>query len=176
MNKGLFNQYTAHLRPGLIRYARTMNMENAEDLVQETYLKAYRSWEAFDGKSTSGWMKMILKNTFINQYRAQQRKPERLIAGVSDGPSDLAGKDYFGVKMKPAENPEDVVMNSSYSPELQAALKVLPENWIKVLVMHSEGFQYNEISETLGIPVGTVQSSLHRARNKMRASLAQNRA
>ena len=150
----------------------TRNVSDAEDLVQETYLKGYRSFSTFEsGTNLRAWLFRILTNTYINTYRAKQRRPEeteldsledfylyRRIGGIEEA---LA-----------ARSAEDELMDLFTDDEVKQALEDLPENFrLPVLLADVEGFSYKEIAEMLEIPIGTVMSRLHRGRKSMQKAL-----
>jgi RNA polymerase sigma-70 factor (ECF subfamily) len=150
----------------------TRNGADAEDLVQETYLKGYRSFATFEeGTNLRAWLFRILTNTYINAYRAKQRRPEeteldtiedfylyRRIGGIEEA---LA-----------ARSAEDELMDVFTDDEVKQALEDLPESFrLPVLLADVEGFSYKEIAEMLEIPIGTVMSRLHRGRKAMQKAL-----
>jgi RNA polymerase sigma-70 factor (ECF subfamily) len=141
--------------PGLYSAAMRMtrNAADAEDLVQETYLKAYRSFGSFEeGTNLRAWLYRILTNTYINTYRAAQRRPE-----VTD-----------------VEDVEDLYLYKRLagSGGSVAALEALPEAFrMAVLLADVEGFSYKEISEITDVPIGTVMSRIHRGRRALQKAL-----
>lgn len=150
----------------------TRNKADAEDLVQETYLKAYRAFGGFQaGTNLRAWLYRILTNTFINIYRAKKRRPEE---------SDLADVEdlYLYRRLGALEgavagrSAEDEVLDQITEAEVKAAIEALPEQFrMAVLLADVEGFQYKEIAEILDIPMGTVMSRLHRGRRALQKSL-----
>jgi RNA polymerase sigma-70 factor, ECF subfamily len=157
--------YTAAVR-------MTRNSADAEDLVQETYLKAYRSFGTFEeGSNLRAWLYRILTNTFINTYRAKQRRPQE---------SDLADvEDLFLYRRIGAlesafasRSAEDQLMDLFSEDEVKEALEKLPVNFrLPVLLADVEEFSYKDIAEMLDIPIGTVMSRLHRGRKAMQKEL-----
>ena len=157
--------YTAALR-------MTRNPADAEDLVQETYLKAYRGFGGFqEGTNLKAWLYRILTNTYINSYRAKKRRPEE---------SDLEDvEDLYLYRRLGAEatapagrSAEDQVLEHFTESEIKEALESLPEQFrIAVLLGDVEGFSYKEIAEILDIPIGTVMSRLHRGRRALQKRL-----
>lgn len=151
----------------------TRNQSDAEDLVQETYLKAYRSFGSFqDGTNLKAWLYRILTNTYINTYRAKARRP--VIADVADVEdfylyhrlSD-AGDARLG------RSAEDEALAGFTDDEVKAALESLPDAFrIAVLLADVEEFSYKEIAEITEVPVGTVMSRLHRGRRALEKALA----
>jgi RNA polymerase sigma-70 factor (ECF subfamily) len=150
----------------------THNASDAEDLVQETYLKAYRGYGGFEaGTNLKAWLFRILTNTYINQYRAKQRRPEQQDLGELE---DLYLYRRLGglEGAAAAQTAEDVVLERFTDTEVKAAIDALPENFrMPVLMADVEGFHYKEIAEILDIPIGTVMSRLHRGRKALQKSL-----
>ena len=150
----------------------TRNAADAEDLVQETYLKAYRGYERFEaGTNLRAWLYRILTNTFINSYRSKQRRPQE---------SDLADVEdlYLYRRLGGLESSqrglsaEDQLMNLLSEGEVKAAIEALPEKFrLPVLMADVEGFSYKEIAEMVDVPIGTVMSRLHRGRKALQKSL-----
>lgn len=150
------------------RYSR--RPADAEDLVQETVLKAYNSFHTFqDGTNVRAWLFRILTNTWINSYHVAQRRPDEVL---SDSFSDaqLAGAARHSVGELPSA--EVAALESMGDDEVKQALGALPEpQRMVVYYADVEGFRYKEIAEILDVPVGTVMSRLHRARHSLRARL-----
>ncbi len=150
----------------------TRNSADAEDLVQETYLRAYRGFGNFkQGTNLRAWLFRILTNAFINSYRSKQRKPKSVdLAGVED----LYLHQRLGGDTKAAlgASAEDVLMDQITESEIVDALESLPEEYrITVLLADVEGFAYKEIAEILDVPMGTVMSRLHRGRKTLQKRL-----
>jgi RNA polymerase sigma-70 factor (ECF subfamily) len=150
----------------------TRNKADAEDLVQETYLKAYRAFGSFqEGTNLRAWLYRILTNTFINIYRAKKRRPEE---NDLDDVEDLYLYRRLGglEAAKAGRSAEDEVLDQITEGEVKAAIEALPEQFrMAVLLADVEGFQYKEIAEILSIPIGTVMSRLHRGRRALQKSL-----
>ncbi len=150
----------------------TRNKADAEDLVQETYLKAYRAFGGFQaGTNLRAWLYRILTNTFINIYRAKKRRPEE---NDLDDVEDLyLYRRLGGLEAAAAgRSAEDEVLERLTEGEVKAAVESLPEQFrMAVLLADVEGFQYKEIAEILDIPIGTVMSRLHRGRRALQKSL-----
>ena len=150
----------------------TRNPSDAEDLVQETYLKAYRSFGTFqDGTNLKAWLYKILTNTFINSYRARKRRPEQT---ELDEVEDLyLYRRLGGLEAAAAgRSAEDEVLDSFTDTEVKEALESLPETFrMSVLLADVEGFSYKEIAEILDVPIGTVMSRLHRGRKALQKAL-----
>jgi RNA polymerase sigma-70 factor, ECF subfamily len=150
----------------------TRNPADAEDLVQETYLKAYRAYSSFEeGTNLKAWLFRILTNTFINSYRAKQRRP---------GETDLEDvEDLYmyhrlgGLEAAMAgRSAEDELLERFTDDEVKQALEDLPEQFrVAVLLADVEGFSYKEIAEILDVPIGTVMSRLHRGRKGLERRL-----
>ena len=158
----LSNLYTA-------AYRLTRNAADAEDLVQETFLRAYRGFHQFEpGTNLKAWIYRILTNTFINSYRKKQREPQT----VSD---DEVEDWYLYSKMvEDGAEPsaEASVLESLPDEDVQEALSSLPEPFrIAVLLADVEGFSYKEIAEITEVPIGTVMSRLHRGRRALEKRL-----
>jgi RNA polymerase sigma-70 factor (ECF subfamily) len=150
----------------------TRNPADAEDLVQETYLRAYRGFAGFEpGTNLRAWLYRILTNTYINSYRAKQRRPdERQLDDVED----LYLYRRLGAveEAMAARSAEDELMDLFTDEEVKAALDSLPEQFrIAVYLADVEGFSYKEIAEILDVPIGTVMSRLHRGRKAMQREL-----
>ena len=151
-------------------YRLVRNAGDAEDLVQETYLKAFRSFEQFEeGTNIKAWLLRILKNTFINRYRQNQRVKEKVdFDKIEESYETLI--DESGILY--SENPEELLMKNLYGEEVESALHELPEEYrIVIHLALVENFAYKEIAELLQIPIGTVMSRLYRGRKILQASL-----
>jgi len=150
----------------------TRNKSDAEDLVQETYLKAYRAFGSFqDGTNLRAWLYRILTNTFINIYRAKKRRPDE--SDLDDVEDLYLYRRLGGLEAAQAgRSAEDEVLDQITEGEVKAAIEALPEQFrMAVLLADVEGFQYKEIAEILDIPIGTVMSRLHRGRRALQKSL-----
>ncbi len=150
----------------------TRNVSDAEDLVQETYLKAYRGFGGFEeGSNLRAWLYKILTNSYINSYRSKQRHPEETdIEDVEDLYlyRRLRGND----SAVSGQSAEDEVLEHFTDDEVKAAVESLPETFrMTVLLADVEGFSYREIAEITGVPVGTVMSRLHRGRRALQKAL-----
>ena len=157
--------YTAALR-------MTRNPADAEDLVQETYLKAYRGFGGFrEGTNLKAWLYKILTNTFINTYRAKKRRPSE--SDLEDVEELYLYHRLGGLEAVAAgRSAEDQVLEHVTDAEVKEALESLPEQFrIAVLLGDVEGFSYKEIAEILDIPIGTVMSRLHRGRKALQKRL-----
>jgi RNA polymerase sigma-70 factor (ECF subfamily) len=143
----------------------TTEPSRAEDLVQDTVLKAFRSWERFQpGTNIRSWLFTILRNTFINDYRRRQREPI---------PMDLESPES-GLALRAAsdEDPEGTFFSQIVDEKVLEAIDRLPEDFREVLVLSDvESLSYAEIAEIMKVPVGTVKSRLFRARRQLQAAL-----
>jgi RNA polymerase sigma-70 factor (ECF subfamily) len=146
----------------------TYNEEDANDLVQDTFLKAYRFINSYErGTNAKAWLFKILKNGFINEYRRQTRLPkevdyeEFLTYQETDDGSDVGELDL-----------RDDLFKGLIGDEVTKAVNELPVDFRTVLLLCDvEGFTYEEIAKIIDIPIGTVRSRLHRARNLMKEKL-----
>ena len=152
----------------------TRNPSDAEDLVQETYLRAYRGFGGFqEGTNLKAWLYRILTNTYINTYRAKKRRPDET---ELDEVEDLyLYRRIGGLEAAMAgRSAEDELLERFTDAEVKEAIESLPENFrLAVLLADVEGFAYKEIAEILDIPIGTVMSRLHRARRILKGELAE---
>lgn len=150
----------------------TRNPADAEDLVQETYLKAFRAYERFEtGTNLKAWMYRILTNSYINDYRKKQRRPDEQDLGDVE---DLYLYRRIGGIEGAAlgRSAEDELMDLFGEAEVKDALEALPEHYrLPVLLADVEGFAYKEIAGILDVPIGTVMSRLHRGRKQLQKRL-----
>ena len=164
-------EYMPQLYSAALRMTR--NASDAEDLVQETYLKAYRGFGGYkEGTNLKAWLYRILTNTFINSYRAKKRRPDETeLDEVEDlylyrrlgGPGGRPGR---------SQRRGRAAWTGSPTTEVKDAIEHLPENFrLAVLLADVEGFSYKEIAEILDIPIGTVMSRLHRGRKALQKEL-----
>lgn len=147
--------------------ALTRSASDAEDLVQETLLRAYDRFDTFrsDG-SPRAWLHTIMRNLFYNAYRKKSREPRQVSLDNSEGTA--------GEQVTPAtSSPERQVLSQMEGAAVLQAVKALPEEYRRVVAMADlQGLAYQEIAEALDIPVGTVRSRLSRGRERVRRSLA----
>ncbi len=148
----------------------TRNPQDAEDLVQETYLKAYKNFEKFEpGTNLKAWLFKIMKNTFINNYRRQQAIPPQSDFAEIEGAFESQLSDDVTRRSK---NPEDELLEGVMDEDVQKALDELPEDYRLVVTLADlEGFSYKEIADILEIPLGTVMSRLYRGRRLLEEAL-----
>ncbi len=163
-------EFMPSLYSGALRMTR--NAADAEDLVQETYLKAYRAFASFEeGTNLKAWLFRILTNTFINTYRAKQRRPGE--TDLDDVEDLYMYRRLGGLEAAMAgRSAEDELLERFTDDEVKQALEDLPEQFrVAVLLADVEGFSYKEIAEILDIPIGTVMSRLHRGRKGLERRL-----
>jgi len=160
--------FTSQLYGAALRY--TKNTHDAQDLVQDTYAKAFTSFHQFEpGTNLKAWLYRILTTTFINNYRKDQRRPQ-ISAGEVEDWQIAEASSHTSDQGKSAE---DEVLENIADKDVKEALGQLPEEFrIAVYLSDVEGFSYKEIAEITGVPTGTVMSRLHRGRKLLRSSLA----
>jgi RNA polymerase sigma-70 factor (ECF subfamily) len=171
-DQATFQQQAMPFAPQLYSAALRLTHKpaDAEDLVQDTFLRAFRSFHTFeDGTNLRAWLYRILTNTYINQYRAKQRRPDE---------TDLADVEdlylYRRVRqLDPAtRSAEETLFDLFTDDEVKKALEDLPERYrLPVLLADVQEFSYKEISDILEVPIGTVMSRLHRGRKAMQQAL-----
>ncbi|HJQ91269.1 MAG TPA: sigma-70 family RNA polymerase sigma factor [Acidimicrobiia bacterium] len=163
-------QYARQLYSAAMRMTR--NPSDAEDLVQETFLKAYRAYHTFEeGTNLKAWLYRILTNTYINKYRKDSRRPSEVDLGSVE---DLYLYRNIGSEesAEAARSTEERVLDGLVESDIKKAVEDLPENFrLPVLLADLAGFSYKEIADILDIPIGTVMSRLHRGRKAMEKSL-----
>ena len=142
----------------------TGDRDEADDLVQETYLKAFRFFDKFErGTNCKAWLFRIMKNTFINSYRKSTKEPDKV---------DYEEVENFYENIKPSSTDsahlEKEMYDNLLDDELSNAIASLPEDFRTVIILCDiEGFSYDEIADFVDVPVGTVRSRLHRARKML---------
>lgn len=141
------------------------NAADAEDLVQDTVLKAYRAWDKYErGTNCRAWLVTILRNTFINQFRKQSKKP---VAINYESVEDVS---IFEAVQE--QDPAGSFFRFIVDEEVTRAIQELPDDFrIPVVLSDVEGLSYGEIAEVLGVPVGTVKSRLFRGRRRLQRRL-----
>ena len=150
----------------------TRNRTRAEDLLQETFLRAWRSFHTFrPGTNVRAWLYRILMNAYIDGYRKSEREPE-VVDQEDVDEFYLYSKVHESEDYRRAGNPEEVLLNNLMDADVKGALQSLSETFRNVVILSDiEGFSYKEIAEILGIPIGTVMSRLHRGRRQLQVKL-----
>jgi RNA polymerase sigma-70 factor, ECF subfamily len=162
-------QHASALYGAALRMTRSPS--DAEDLVQEAYLRAFRSWRQFEpGTNLKAWLFRILTNLYITSYRRRQREPA-LVSTADAEDFDL----YASLAHHPeasSRSAESIVLERLVDDDVKQALMDLPEQFrIAILLADVEGFSYREIADMLDIPIGTVMSRLHRGRKALQKAL-----
>ena len=160
--------YMGQLYPAALRMTR--NPSDAEDLVQETFAKAYAGFHQFTpGTNLRAWLHRILSNTFINNYRRKRREPVQAL-GTELAEDWQTSSDPL---QPPAASAETEALEQLGDSEILQALRELPEDFrVTIYLADVEGYPYREIAEMMHTPIGTVMSRLHRGRGKLRDKLA----
>jgi len=161
--------FTSQLYGAALRY--TKDTHDAQDLVQDTYAKAFTSFHQFEpGTNLKAWLYRILTTTFINNYRKDQRRPQISAGEVEDW--QLA--DASSHTSDQGKSAEEEVLENIADKDVKDALAAMPEDFrMAVYLSDVEGFSYKEIAEITGVPTGTVMSRLHRGRKLLRESLSE---
>ncbi|MEE9297903.1 MAG: sigma-70 family RNA polymerase sigma factor, partial [Acidimicrobiia bacterium] len=150
----------------------TRNPADAEDVLQEALLKAYRGYHTFRaGTNLKAWLYRILTNTFINKYRQKTRRPSEVELGELE---DLYLFKRLGERGTggASRSAEEEALDQFVDTDVKEAVEALPENFrIPVLLADVEGFSYKEIAEIMDVPIGTVMSRLHRGRKQLQRAL-----
>ncbi|MCH2450623.1 MAG: sigma-70 family RNA polymerase sigma factor [Gracilimonas sp.] len=146
----------------------TTDPNDAEDLVQDTIVKAYRFFSSYEkGTNAKAWMFRILKNSFINNYRKTSKKPSQV-------DYDEVSSYYESIRAERTETSdlENLMFREMMDDDLSMALKRLPEDFrTVVLLCDVDGYTYEEIANMLDVPIGTIRSRLHRGRNLLKTEL-----
>lgn len=165
-----FEKEFMHLSRPLYNFAYrlTFDQDDARDLVQDTYLKAYRFFESFEkGTNAKAWMFRILKNTFINEYRRKTREPNKIDYQEVES--------YYNSDSVNTTITSDLRVDSvkeMIGDEVANALNKLAVDFRTIIILCDiEGFTYEEMAKILNIPIGTVRSRLHRARQLLKEQL-----
>ena len=161
--------FTSQLYGAALRY--TKDTHDAQDLVQDTYAKAFTSFHQFEpGTNLKAWLYRILTTTFINNYRKDQRRPQISAGEVEDW--QLA--DASSHTSDQGKSAEEEVLENIADKDVKDALAAMPEDFrMAVYLSDVEGFSYKEVAEITGVPTGTVMSRLHRGRKLLRESLSE---
>jgi RNA polymerase sigma-70 factor (ECF subfamily) len=146
----------------------TGDVDDADDLVQETFLKAFRFFDKFEkGTNCKAWLFRILKNSFINDYRKQTKEPDKVDYEDIQNFYETIKSDEIGFN-----HYEHDAFTNLLDDEISKAIKELPEDFRTVIILSDiEGFTYEEIADFVDVPVGTVRSRLHRARKMLYSQL-----
>jgi RNA polymerase sigma-70 factor (ECF subfamily) len=171
-----FAEALAYMRQLHAKASRmTRNHSDAEDLVQETYARAFASFHQFkEGTNLRAWLNRILTNTFISSYRKRQREPVLTTAGLEDWQLERAHSRSAGAAPA-ARSAEELALDRIPDAGVTDALQQLPCDFrIAVYLADVEGFCYREIAEIMHCPIGTVMSRLHRGRGRLRELLENN--
>lgn len=152
-------------------YRLTRNPRDAEDLVQDALLRAYRFWDSFQQDSNcKAWLLRIVTNTFINEYQRRKRSREVLDAATAE--QDATDGVLVQASANDKQSPERVLLDRSVSDDVQRALDQLPDDFrTAVILCDMQGLSYKEIAEIMECPVGTVMSRLFRGRKLLATAL-----
>ena len=164
-------QYAPQLYSAALRMTR--NPADAEDVVQETFLKAYRGYHTFqEGTNLKAWLYRILTNAYINRYRKKTRRPQEVELGELEDLYLFKRLNETGSTGGASRSAEEEVLEQFGDSDIREAVEALPEHFrLPVLLADVEGFSYKEIAEILDVPIGTVMSRLHRGRKQLQKRL-----
>lgn len=168
--EGLVGEHLDGLFGASLRLTR--NRTRAEDLVQETFLRAWRSFHTFrPGTNVRAWLYRILMNAYIDGYRKREREPE-VVDQEDVDEFYLYSRVHESEDFRRAGNPEEALLSKLMDADVKAALDGLPASFRDAVILADiEGFSYKEIAGILGIPIGTVMSRLHRGRRQLQVRL-----
>lgn len=168
--EALVNEHLDSLYGSALRLTR--NRANAEDLIQDTFLKAWRSFRTFQaGTNARAWLYKILMNAYIDSYRKTSRQPE-LVDHEDVGDFYLYAKAQESEEYRREGDPEEILLSKIMDADVKAALEQVPEPFrAAVILADLEEFSYREIAEILDIPIGTVMSRLYRGRRHLQRLL-----
>lgn len=165
------NEFLPHIKSMYnFGFRLTLDSDDAKDLVQDTYLKAYRFIESFQkGTNAKAWLFRILKNSFINDYRKKSKEPNKV--------DYQEVETYYNSEEVDRQITPDLrveSLNNMIGDEISNALNSLEVDFKTVIILCDlEGFKYEEMAKILDIPIGTVRSRLHRARNLLKEKLSE---
>jgi len=164
-------EFLPQLYSGALRMTR--NPADAEDVLQEALLKAYRGYHTFTaGTNLKAWLFRILTNTFINKYRRKTRRPSEVELGELEDLYLFKRLGESGSGGGASRSAEEEALDQFVDTDIKDALESLPENFrIPVLLADVQGFSYKEIAEIVDVPIGTVMSRLHRGRKQLQRAL-----
>jgi len=146
----------------------TGNEDDARDLLQETYLKAYRFWDKYEkGTNIRAWLFRIMKNSYINRYRKESKEPDKVDYGDVENFYNSIRAEYTDTN-----DLQEKLFGNLLGDEVAKALESLPEDFRTVVILCDiEGMTYEEIAEFIERPIGTVRSRLHRGRKLLQTKL-----
>ncbi|MEX1140046.1 MAG: sigma-70 family RNA polymerase sigma factor [Bacteroidota bacterium] len=146
----------------------TGNKDDARDLLQETFLKAYRFWDKYEkGTNIRAWLFRIMKNSYINRYRKESKEPDKVDYGDVENFYNSIRAEY-----KDTNDLQEKLFGNLLGDEVAKALESIPEDFRTVVILCDiEGLTYEEIAEFIDRPIGTVRSRLHRGRKLLQAQL-----
>jgi RNA polymerase sigma-70 factor (ECF subfamily) len=145
-----------------------MNSENAKDLLQDTYLRAYRFWGHFEkGTNINAWLYRIMKNSFINRYRKERKTPKQVCYEEHHLPCNATQEPSLA-----HNHMQKKAYNEVFGDEILSSIESIHEKFRNVIVLGDvEGLSYEEIAATVDCPIGTVRSRLHRGRKLLKKRL-----